>query len=643
MLARSWPLWLAVALAACPTRSPRLPAESDAAPPVPGKRVVILMIGDGMGKGQLAAASYYQTGTADGLFLQSLPVHGEITSGSPSGITDSAASATAMACGVVTYNGRLCIDRGGVPGESVIATARAQGWRSGVVSTSYLPHATPAAFTAHNLSRGNLLEIADEQLLVGPVEVMLGGGARYYLPAGDDSSRDDDGLLIGLAGAGYTIVTTAAELAGVTAETEQLFGIFANSHMSYVEDLAEDSSEPSLADMTMRAIELLDRDERGFFLMVEGAHIDRAAHANNATSVIAEVLAFDDAVARVADWASDRDEVTIIVTADHETGGMQVVEGAPAGEYPETSFSTGGHTNDRVDVFASGPESGSFADAIRDHRWIHQLIRARIAGGALVAPARVAVADGDLRDLRHLAAVQSVTSDFGPGMNQLDSLRLDADRYGLAIGIAGLFERNNNAVVVLIDIDFGSGSGPAALGGVLADHEGIADAILSAVAIDGGAISGFGVDFAVVDYGAANPNREQLWDNSGLRGLHAPYGAADDFTWYGVPINFADGVRPQGAAVAPQPFAGLETFIPWADLYPTLDGYVPAGAVVGVVAVLVSSDGTLVSNQALPAFRQAGARVGAAELGGVVVFAVDADSNWVGDGDARPGLATPWR
>ncbi len=631
--------WLLAAATGCPTRSPNQLPPPDGAPPPATRRVVILLIGDGMGKGQIAAGSDFAYGEPDRLFLQSLPAHGEITTGGPSGIIDSAAAATAIACGEVTYNGRIGVDRDGVDLANVIERAHARGWSAGVVVTSSLTDATPAAFTAHDPSRGNAIGIADDQALRSGTEVMLGGGASYFLPAGEGSSRTDDGLLEPLAAAGYQILTTATDLA--QAQGDKLFGIFASGNLSYLEYRPEDSTEPDLVDMTRTALEVLNRNPDGFFLMVEGSLIDKACHGNNLAAAVAEVVAFDQTVAAVADWARGRQGVTILVTADHETGGLEVTDSNGPGELPTVSWDTGGHTNSRVDLFGSGPGSELFDGTIRDQRWINRVIEAAIDDTEVTAPPRVPVPDGDLRDLRHRPAVQTQPSDLGPGLNELDALHLDADRYGLSIGISGLFQRGDDAVVILIDADFGAATGPATLPGPLSDFDGTADTVLSSLAVDGSAIGGFGADLAVVVVGGADPHREQMWTNAGLRGLHPPYGSPSNLTWYGIPINFGDGVRPTDGAIAPQPFVGLETQVPWQDLYPDLAGQVPEGAVIAVAALLVDGSGAP-SNQALPGFA-ASSPASPVALPGVVTFPIDSDRDGIGDGGSPPAIVSAGR
>lgn len=603
------------------------------------RRIVILMIGDGMGRGQLEATSYYVHGEPEALAMYGLPVRGELTTGGPSGITDSAAAATAMATGVFTFNARVGTDRDGQAVETLVELAHAEGLPAGIVTTASLAHATPGAFTAHELSRHDYVAIADDQILETRPEVMLGGGAQYVLPSGPGSERSDDGLVDELEAAGYEIVADATELAG--ASGERVFGAFATDHMTYVRERAAGSPEPRLPDMAMKAIDLLDRDPDGFFLMIEGARIDMAGHGNDLGNTLGETEDFDRTVDRVAAWAAGRDDVTLIVTADHECGGLEVVAPAAVGVEPQVSWRWGNHTNARVDVFAGGPLADTFDGALRDHRWVHAVAAARLRGEALVEPAPVLIPDGNLADLRHTAATQVNASGFGEGFNQLDALRLDADARGLAIGIEGLFEWDANAVVVLIDVDHGDGTGHATLAGALSDTDGLADAILTGSLLEAPAVTGFGADLALVAFGGADPQLEVLADRAGLRGLRAPFGLPDDLGWHGVAINFGEDVRARDAALTASAGEGLEAFIPWDRLYPDLGGAVPTGATLSLAAVLVNDDGDFTSNQALPPFPAGTANPGATltALPGLVVWTVDADNDGTADGDAAPQIA----
>ncbi len=593
--------------------------------------VVIVLIGDGMGVGQVEAASLYRHGTRDGLAMQRLGATGAVRTGGPSGITDSAAAATVLATGVYTYNGAVGVDRYGVAVETLVERAARHGWATGVVTTTSLPHATPAGFTSHVSSRSALIEIADQMVRVTHPDVMLGGGSLYFAPVGDNSVRSDDGLYDDLELAGYRHVTTAAELAdAVAAGAPRLFGDFAPDQLTYVSGRAPDTTEPMLIDTARAAIATLDRDPDGFFLMIEGGRIDHGSHANNLVDAVQETLAFDDTVAWVSAWARARGNVTILVTADHECGGLEVVSPRPAGTYPTVRWRWGNHTNARVPVYGDGPGAAIVDGAVIDHRWIHAIARARIEQQALVPPPREPVPDGELGELRHRAVTQTVATGFGAGKNQLDALWLDATRDGLYLGVEGLFEWNRNAVQIWIDIDPGAGTGFAGLADALDDADGVADRVLGASQVTAPAVA-FGVDVALVSIGGGDPKLEESWDTAGLRALRQP----GQLGWLRAAVNFG-AVRAGATPMASVPGQGLEAFVPWTMLYP--GGVVPIGARVRLAALLVSTTGEFTSNQFLPPLAVAAGNPGVTStaLPGVVEYVVDRDRDGVVDGDQPP-------
>lgn len=600
-------------------------SASDGRPPA-----VILFIGDGMGAGQIDAASLYRHGARGGLAMQRLAHVGQVRTASASGITDSAAAATAMATGVFTYNGRVGVDRDGAPAATLIERASQRGWASGVVTTTSLSHATPAGFTSHVSSRGLYTDIAAQMVHATHPDVMLGGGAAYF----DQALHDE------LSAGGYNQVTTAAELAAaVAARAPRLFGAFTPYDMTFVAARAAGTTEPTLADMTAAALATLSRDPHGFFLMVEGGRIDHGGHANSLVDVVHDTLAFDDAVAYGIAWARGRGNVTVMVTADHETGGLEVVQEARAGEYPSVRWRWGNHTNDRVSLFAEGPGTEVVSHAVVDHRWVYELACARLDNRAPVAPAPEPIPDGELGDLRHRAAIQTMSSDFGAGEHQLDALWLDATPAGLFVGVEGVFGWTGSAVQVWIDADPSTGTGFASPSGNITDQTGVADAALAASRLAAPPVP-FGADVALVSVGGADPMLEELRDDGGLRALRQPAGQPDNLGWLPAAINFGAVRARPGESRAPATGHGLEAFVPWAALYP--EGAPPAGARLRLAVALVSATGELTSNQFLPPLPPASGSPGTSvvALPGVIEYVLDADLDGAVDGD-QPPFALP--
>ncbi len=592
------------------------------------------MIGDGMGPGQLAAASHFAHGRADGLFMQNLPSRGQASTASLSGLTDSAASATTLATGVRTYNAKIGLDRFNQPAETLVEWARRNGLRSGIVSTSSLPHATPGAFSAHKDDRGNYLEIANDQALNVRPDVMLGGGERFYLPQGPGSDRTDQGLLIPLMSAGYQVARTRAQLLAVTASpTAKVVGVFAPEHLDYVKDRTPATTQPTLTELSMNALRVLEPSPNGFFLMIEGARIDMASHLNDLDRAVGETIAFDQAIAAVSAWGRARGNVTLIVTADHECGGLTVTQPMAQGVLPQVTWRWLQHTNARVSVFGEGPGTSAFHGQVVDHAWIHALMLAQLSRQALVAPPRTLVPDGRLSDLRHSAATQRVMSGYGVGFNQLDRLWIDADRDGFAIGVEGLFKWSENTVVLLVDVDYGASTGPARLQGALTDTNGVADDILSSLSLDAPMTAGFGADFAIVSHGGLESRNEDLLTGAGLRALSPP----NNLGWLTSSINFGENVRTTTMSAA-VPGEGLEAYVPWSRFYPSLMGRVPVGATIAVAAILVNDDGGHTSNQALPPFLANTMNPGRVltRLPGLVTFKVDSNNDGLADGMMPP-------
>ena len=287
---------------------------------------VILMIGDGMGVDQMSIARYYK---GQELAMDKLETTGFSTTHSANSyVTDSAAGGTAIATGYKTNNGWLSVRPNGAKPRTLLESAQHQDKKVGLVTTTRITHATPASFAAHINNRDKENQIA-EQILNHKVDVLLGGGQRHFLPQSQDGRREDGkNLLDNAENMGYEVVQNRSDLMSEAYTSQKLLGVFTNSHMSYELNRSE-QKEPSIAEMTEVALNKLNNDQEGFFLMVEGGRIDHAAHGNDVAGVVGDLLAFDRAVKQAMEFIENHPDTLLIVTADHETGGL----GLSNGEY----------------------------------------------------------------------------------------------------------------------------------------------------------------------------------------------------------------------------------------------------------------------------------------------------------------------
>lgn len=296
-------------------------------------KYVFLFIGDGMSYPQFQAASDYLGALADTgsddildgnvpLTFMNFPVAGSaVTYDSSSFCPDSASTATSLSTGYKTYSGTINMDETAtVAYETIAEKLREQfGWKIGVISSVNLNHATPAAFYAHQASRGNYYEIGEE-LVASGFEYFAGGG--LLKPTG--SAKDKTSLYDLAAQSGYQVVMTQAEAEAVTAGPVLIIDehLADSDAFAYENDRTEDMW--ALSDYVKKGIEVLDNDT-GFFMMVEGGKIDWACHANDAGSTVADTVALADAVQVAIDFAKQHPSDTLIlVTGDHETGGLTI-------------------------------------------------------------------------------------------------------------------------------------------------------------------------------------------------------------------------------------------------------------------------------------------------------------------------------
>ena len=316
---------------------------------VPVKNI-ILMIGDGMGENIIKASEIVK---GDKLVMSGIKNKTYVTTHSQSVIdgyaefTDSAASATAISTGVKTYNGCIGVTPDGEKLETICEFAKNLGMKTGLVDRHYICHATPAGMVAHNNSRDNYQQILREMINSG-VNVLLGGGAQYYKNSVKVQAAVEEN--------GYKYITEEKELLDLTADDDKVLGLMAYDNMGGAD------MWPSLTTMTSKALEMLNGDD-GFFLMVEASNIDIYAAKEDMESTLKQMQAFDHTIDYVLNWAEDNPGTLVIVTADHETGGVQIPENAKAEDINDECFTSGGeHTNTNVLLMAAGAQANTFTE-----------------------------------------------------------------------------------------------------------------------------------------------------------------------------------------------------------------------------------------------------------------------------------------
>ncbi|MDF9828731.1 alkaline phosphatase [Parabacteroides sp. PF5-6] len=311
----------------------------------PHVRNVILLIGDGMGLTQMYAG---YTANKGSLALERSQYVGLATTFSANRYnTDSAAGGTAIACGVKTNNGMLGVTPDTIPVKSMLEYAADFGLSTGMVVTCELTHATPAAFVSHVGKRTENEKIA-LQLSHSKINVAIGGGRKYF-----EERTDAKNLTDSMRAKGFHVAYSMDEVKAV--QEGNLLGLLA--------DVAQErypARGEMLPESVAKAINILNKNKKGFFLMVEGSFIDSGGHANDHEFVANEMLDFDRAVKAALDFAELDGHTLVIVTADHETGGMTINSGDLETGSMATSFSTKGHTGVPVPVYAFGPGAETF-------------------------------------------------------------------------------------------------------------------------------------------------------------------------------------------------------------------------------------------------------------------------------------------
>jgi alkaline phosphatase len=372
--------------------------QIDSGPPATAK-TIIFMVPDGMGLADVTAARIFKNGL-DGanLSLETLSNIGyQRTYSADSSVTDSAAAASAWANGDKFRNGEISChdnDKDGkcepTPGPTILETAKEKGKSTGLVVTSSVTHATPAAFGAHVPFRDCESEIARQLVQVTGVDVILGGGLNHFrsnaLKA--DPCGTFGNFIAEAEHNGYDVVYTKKELKNAVAKnSKKILGLFTpkgktpelfriNQKQKYRQ------KEPTLPQMTAAALKTLEKDTDGFFLLVEGSQIDWANHHNDVAYQVAETLAFDAAVQVVLNWIAERpsrsQHTLVIIAPDHETGGFAINDTSGGkyqpGDLVHGAWTTREHTAGDVPIWSQGPGSENLGRAV-DNTDVYRVMR----------------------------------------------------------------------------------------------------------------------------------------------------------------------------------------------------------------------------------------------------------------------------
>lgn len=325
---------------------------------------IILLIGDGMGLTQISAALYSNNNR---LALSKFPVIGFHKSHAANElITDSAAGGTAIACGIKTNNGNIGTDENGISTQSILEELDSMGLSTGMIVTSSIVHATPAAFAAHQARREMYEEIALDYLKPN-IDLLIGGGRQYF----QEREMDSRDLIKEFENKGYVVLDQLytsmnkikwpldKNLIYFTADKQPLTVSGGRDYLSFA---------------VRQGVQFLEqKSKKGFFLMVEGSQIDWMNHANDGRGVVMETLDFDRAIWESIQYANKTGNTLVIVTADHESGGMSIESGSKLNKL-KYGFTTNGHTASMIPVFAYGPGSNLF-NGIYENTAIYKKMR----------------------------------------------------------------------------------------------------------------------------------------------------------------------------------------------------------------------------------------------------------------------------
>lgn len=357
-------LWLSVFYSCGSSAPPTTPVvEEIVETPVIEKSPlnVILMIADGTGLSQISASQFFNPKTSN---YERFKHIGLIkTSSATDFITDSAAGATAFASGIKTYNGAIGVDKDAISKPTILEELETKGYKSGIVATSAITHATPASFYAHVKYRKMEEEIA-EALTHSKVDFFAGGGLQFF-----NNRSDKKDLIAELQTNGFEIETQFLNTDAFLSPDKKYGYLLAEEGMPKMID----GRGPFLKNATGLGINYLAQNSSPFFMMIEGSQIDWGGHANDANYLIGEMLDFDDTLGYILDFAQKDGNTLVIVTADHETGGFTLAAQDKDYNVLNPIFSTEGHSATMVPVFAYGPGAENFSGIYENTEIYHKI------------------------------------------------------------------------------------------------------------------------------------------------------------------------------------------------------------------------------------------------------------------------------
>lgn len=313
---------------------------------------IILLIGDGMGINYVGASLLQDPNSP---FKEFKTIGLSITCSADNLITDSAAGATALATGYLTKNKYVSIDTLENNLYTIFEHAEKLGLSTGTVVTGTVTHATPGAFVGHSKSRYDQTLIA-AQMVENNFDVIIGGGLKYFLPKSMAGEREDSlNLVEKLISNGYNFSKNYSELSVLSDSLNQIYALFE------LDGLPEAANRNyTLGDLTRTAINRLKQNENGFVLMIEGSQIDWAGHDHKSKELIDEMKDFSTAVSEALNFAKADSNTLVVITSDHETGGMSIIEGTNDAKILEMAYTTTHHTPSPVGIFAFGPGEEHF-------------------------------------------------------------------------------------------------------------------------------------------------------------------------------------------------------------------------------------------------------------------------------------------